>query len=180
MITKVSSILLVPVDNISSLFQAVSLSDQLYFSNSEVEEDSLYCSDPSLSVAQDNLILRALRLMRRNTGLNRYFKVHLEKNVPTQAGLGGGSANAATAMYAFNQLCGHPGRYVTISTYFCAYSEPIATEAELSKWSAELGADVPFFFSSGTAYCTGIGEVVRDLPSLPNSGEISVHLFKPQ
>ena len=47
--------------------------------------------------------------MRNRTNVKQYFKVHLEKIVPIQAGLGGGSGNAATAMYAFNKLCGYPG-----------------------------------------------------------------------
>ena len=50
-----------------------------------------------------------MNLMRSKTGRNQYFKIHLEKEVPMQAGLGGGSGNAATAMFAFNALCGFPG-----------------------------------------------------------------------
>jgi 4-diphosphocytidyl-2-C-methyl-D-erythritol kinase len=66
----------------------------------------------------------------------------LDKRVPTGAGLGGGSSNAATALWAANQFNGCP-----------------ATEKELQEWSSEIGSDVPFFFSQGAAYCTGRGEV---------------------
>jgi len=62
--------------------------------------------------------------------------------VPTGAGLGGGSSNAATALWAANQFSG------------C-----LATEKELQEWSSEIGSDIPFFFSHGAAYCTGRGEV---------------------
>ena len=62
--------------------------------------------------------------------------------MPTGAGLGGGSSNAATALWAANQFNG------------C-----LATEKELQEWSGEIGSDVPFFFSQGAAYCTGRGEV---------------------
>lgn len=62
--------------------------------------------------------------------------------MPSGAGLGGGSSNAATALWAANQFSG------------C-----LATEEELQEWSSEIGSDVPFFFSQGAAYCTGRGEV---------------------
>jgi 4-diphosphocytidyl-2-C-methyl-D-erythritol kinase len=70
------------------------------------------------------------------------WKIHLDKNVPTGAGLGGGSSNAATALWAANQFSG------------C-----LATEKELQEWSSEIGSDIPFIFSHGAAYCTGRGEV---------------------
>lgn len=62
--------------------------------------------------------------------------------MPTGAGLGGGSSNAATALWAANQFNGGA-----------------ATEKELQEWSSEIGSDIPFFFSHGAAYCTGRGEV---------------------
>lgn len=70
------------------------------------------------------------------------IQIHLDKKVPTGAGLGGGSSNAATALWAANQFNGG-----------------IATEQELQEWSAEIGSDIPFFFSHGAAYCTSRGEV---------------------
>lgn len=62
--------------------------------------------------------------------------------MPTGAGLGGGSSNAATALWAANQLNGG-----------------LVSEKELQDWSSEIGSDIPFFFSHGAAYCTGRGEV---------------------
>lgn len=62
--------------------------------------------------------------------------------MPTGAGLGGGSSNAATALWAANQFAGG-----------------IASEKDLQEWSSEIGSDIPFFFSHGAAYCTGRGEV---------------------
>lgn len=70
------------------------------------------------------------------------IQVHLDKQVPTGAGLGGGSGNAATALWAANQMNGN-----------------IVSEKELQEWSGEIGADCPFFFSQGAAYCTKKGEV---------------------
>jgi 4-diphosphocytidyl-2C-methyl-D-erythritol kinase len=71
-----------------------------------------------------------------------FSQIHLDKKVPTGAGLGGGSGNAATALWAANELTGRP-----------------ASNAQLMEWGAEIGSDVPVFFSRGAAYCTGRGEV---------------------
>lgn len=71
-----------------------------------------------------------------------YEQIHLDKKVPTGAGLGGGSSNAATALWAANQFSG------------C-----LATEKDLQEWSGEIGSDIPFFFSEGAAFCSGRGEV---------------------
>ncbi|CAI0548627.1 unnamed protein product [Linum tenue] len=106
-------------------------------------------------------IIKALNLFRKKTGTNKYFWIHLDKKVPTGAGLGGGSSNAATALWAANQFSGG-----------------LATEEELQEWSGEIGSDIPFFFSHGAAYCTGRGEVVEDMAS-PIALDIPMVLVKP-
>ena len=104
-------------DDLASLFQAVSFADDMYFSKlpQESSQDELLCSDNTLAVDRSNLVIKALDLMRAKTGINQYFSVYLDKFLPMQAGLGGGSGNAATAMYAFNRLCGYPGNVELIS-----------------------------------------------------------------
>ncbi|KAI3775980.1 hypothetical protein L1987_45740 [Smallanthus sonchifolius] len=99
---------------------------------------------PGIPLDERNLIIKALNLYRKKTGSDKFFWVHVDKRVPTGAGLGGGSSNAATALWAANQFSG------------C-----LATEKELQEWSGEIGSDVPFFFSNGAAYCTGRGEHFR-------------------
>lgn len=114
--------------------------DRLFFSFADT--DSITCTDPSIPCDETNLVSKALTLFR-----NRFptppIKIHIEKNIPIQAGLGGGSSNAATTLKALNQLLGNP-----------------ATTAELIEIGAPIGSDVAFFFSSGTAYCTGRGEIL--------------------
>jgi 4-diphosphocytidyl-2C-methyl-D-erythritol kinase len=104
---------------LASLFQAVSLSDQLYVSKlgSDATKDILTCSDTTLSIDSSNLVLKAFNLMRKYTRINQYFRAHLLKVVPLQAGLGGGSGNAATAMHAFNALCNYPGKLFISSVF---------------------------------------------------------------
>jgi 4-diphosphocytidyl-2-C-methyl-D-erythritol kinase len=133
---------------LASLFQTINLHDNIHFALSE--RDSLTCTDPEIPLNTSNLILKAVNLFRLKTNLKFCVSINLEKKIPMQAGLGGGSSNAATTLFALNKL----------------NFEPL-TIKELSILGAELGSDVPFFFSHGTAYCTGRGEIVEDLRDLP-------------
>lgn len=142
---------------LASLFQAIDLADVL--SIKESHQDSLTCSDPSLSVDNSNLVSKARALFRLKTGIDCCFSIHLEKKIPIQAGLGGGSSNAATTLWGLNELCGKP-----------------ASEEQLCQWGSEIGSDVSFFLSSGTAYCTGRGEVIRSLQPLPRR---NIWIIKP-
>ncbi|XP_062082390.1 4-diphosphocytidyl-2-C-methyl-D-erythritol kinase, chloroplastic/chromoplastic isoform X2 [Humulus lupulus] len=148
--------------DLASLFHVISLGDVLKFSLSpSTKKDSLSTNASGVPLDDRNLIIKALNLYRKKTGTNKYFWIHLDKKVPTGAGLGGGSSNAATALWAANQFNG------------C-----LVTEKELQKWSSEIGSDIPFFFSQGAAYCTGRGEVVQDiLPPVPLN--IPMVLIKP-
>ena len=78
------------------------------------------------------------------------IKIHLEKKIPKEAGLGGGSSNIATTLWALNQFL----------------KEPRSIET-LKHWAGLISSDAPFFFSSGTAYATGRGEKIQDIqPSM--------------
>ncbi|MFZ0564573.1 MAG: 4-(cytidine 5'-diphospho)-2-C-methyl-D-erythritol kinase [Chlamydiales bacterium] len=145
--------------NIASLFQTIDLGDILHFTLSE--EDRLTCQDSTIKCDETNLISRAVELFRQKTALKFKVQIHLEKSIPLQAGLGGGSSNAATTLWALNVLNGR-----------------IASPEDLKEWSSEIGSDIPFFFSQGTAYCTGRGERIQNLPSLPFSKTYS--LVKPE
>lgn len=143
---------------LSSLFQAISLGDHVIIECHE--EDVLTCSNSEVPNDRSNLAWKAVELFRNKTGIRQSFKIHLIKQIPIQAGLGGGSSNAATVLWACNQLT--------------KLNVPLTT---LQGWGAELGADVPFFLSEGTAYCTGKGEKILPLPPLPAR---SLWIVKPQ
>ncbi|KAJ4840615.1 hypothetical protein Tsubulata_020917 [Turnera subulata] len=148
--------------DLASLFHVISLGDVIKFSLSPSKTtDRLSTNAPGVPLSDDNLIIKALNLYRKKTGTDNFFWIHLDKKVPTGAGLGGGSSNAATALWAANQFSGCP-----------------ATEKQLQEWSAEIGSDIPFFFSHGAAYCTGRGEIVQDIPS-PVPSDIPMVLIKP-
>jgi len=135
---------------LASLFQTLDFGDTLHLTPHDKPMDLLECSTKGVPTDGSNLVLRALKLMREKTGSRRHFHVILEKNVPAQAGLGGGSGNAATAMWAANSLLEDP-----------------APLHQLVEWSAEIGSDVSFFLSRGTAYCTGRGEILAEGSALP-------------
>eukprot|EP00667_Euglena_gracilis_P010210 EG_transcript_10380 len=147
--------------DLASLFQAISLGDRLSLRllPEDAPDDVFECNMAGVPVDRTNLVLRAVDLLRQRTGVARRLHIRLAKTVPAQAGLGGGSGNAATALWAANQLFGQP-----------------ATMEQLVEWSAELGSDITFFLSGGTAYCTGRGEVLTPLPPLPPQ---RLYIFKP-
>lgn len=133
--------------DLASLFHVVDLGDDMSFAKSSSEtKDTLICNDPTIPTDESNLVIKALNLFRAKTGIEQYFWIELDKKVPHGAGLGGGSGNAATTLFAANELCGRP-----------------ATEADLLEWSGEIGSDISVFFSNGAAYCTGRGEIVENV-----------------
>ncbi|MEI8365314.1 MAG: 4-(cytidine 5'-diphospho)-2-C-methyl-D-erythritol kinase [Parachlamydiaceae bacterium] len=136
--------------DLASLMQTIDLHDTIHFHLAS--EDSLVCTDAKLPTDHSNLIIKALDLFRHKTGINQPVAIYLEKKIPMEAGLGGGSSNAATTLWAMNELCGRP-----------------VMEAQLAQWGGEIGSDVAFFLSEGTAYCTGRGEILRTLPRLDPS-----------
>ncbi|MCX6988208.1 MAG: 4-(cytidine 5'-diphospho)-2-C-methyl-D-erythritol kinase [Chlamydiae bacterium] len=140
---------------IASLYQAISLFDTICIRKSAIH--SITSTDPSLNHDPSNLVCKAADLFFQKTGFFSPVHIHLIKRIPMQAGLGGGSGNAATVLWGLNALFGSK-----------------VDEKDLSSWSSALGCDVPFFFSPGTAYCTGKGEVFikEALPSI--EGEVTI------
>lgn len=141
---------------IASLLHTVSFGDYLTFIPSQTDQFTIQGNE-QVPKDSSNLVIKALELFRKKIDWKQPFHIHLQKNIPIGSGLGGGSSNAATTLWALN-----------------AISEFHIPKHELQKWSAELGSDVPFFFSNGCAVCTGRGEIVRDYPSIE---EKNIYLF---
>lgn len=108
------------------------------------------CSDAALPSGEDNLVMRAARALQRAFSCNRGARVQLTKRVPSQAGLGGGSSDAAATLVALARLWHLPSSFEDLC--------PVA---------ASLGADVPFFLLGGTALGVSRGEEVYPLPDGP-------------
>ena len=126
-----------------SVMQGVSLSDTLTFSRIAGEGIVLH-TDGDLPTGADNLICRAARAYFERTGKPFGLSVDLQKRIPMQAGLGGGSADAAATLKALNEMDGN--RF---------------SVQELCEIGAAVGADVPFCIMGGTQLCRGIGEVME-------------------
>lgn len=95
-----------------------------------------------------NLILQAAQLLRATTGCPQGVRISLEKQIPLQAGLGGGSSDAAATLVALNQ-----------------FWDLGLTSSELHPLAAQLGSDVNFFLDSvPMAVCRGRGEVIEPHP----------------
>lgn len=134
---------------ITSVMQRISLWDTV-----TVERgtgcDSLLCSVPVTEDVSDNLCMKALRVFFTETAMESGgVSITLEKHIPTQAGLGGGSSDAAAVLLALRTL----------------YA-PRMTDMRLERLAEKLGSDVPFFIRGGTQLATGRGEVVSPLPQL--------------
>lgn len=99
----------------------------------------------------DNTAYRAATLFADAVGVLPHFRITLRKHIPLQAGLAGGSADAAGTLVALNKLCGTP-----------------LTMDEQCTLGAKVGADVPFCLRGGTMLATGIGTALAPLPLLPD------------
>ncbi|MCB1135003.1 MAG: 4-(cytidine 5'-diphospho)-2-C-methyl-D-erythritol kinase, partial [Chlamydiia bacterium] len=157
--------------DLASVLQTIDLMDGITLRIDHPDfYDSFSCSDVSLPMDGANLVQRALELFRARSQRAFSAQIHLEKRIPVQAGLGGGSGNAATVLWGLNRLHG----------------DPIPWRLPL-EWAAELGSDVPFFLSHGTALAEGRGECLRDLPEIapgrpvtivkPEQGLCTAHVY---
>jgi 4-diphosphocytidyl-2-C-methyl-D-erythritol kinase len=135
---------------IETIFQTVSLCDTLTFSSVEDERLELTCNDSNIPVDENNLIIRAANALREKYNIKRGARIHLEKKIPSPGGLGGGSSDAAISLLALASLWNIK-----------------ASKDELENIGTTLGADVPFFFTGGTALGTSLGNEINPLKDLP-------------
>lgn len=138
---------------LQSLVHTLDWWDELRFKTRDVGEISLSCSRRELA-NQSNLCVRAARLFQDTLRARGEIKlcgadISLTKNIPSGAGLGGGSGNAAATLLAMNELHAR-----------------VLAPPELEKLALQLGADVPLFLRGGCILMEGIGEKLRDLPPL--------------
>ena len=124
---------------LQTIFQLIDLYDWMSFEITQ--DDSIKIEGLAAVQLEQNLIYRAAQVLlphaKQPCGLN----IHIEKNIPMGAGLGGGSSNAATTLIVLNQL------------WQCDL-----TEQQLAAYALQLGADVPIFVFGRNAWAEGIGE----------------------
>lgn len=125
--------------DIDSVMHSISLHDKITLEKSG--EISLSVTKGSAPSGQENLMWKAAELFFAETGISGGVRMELEKHIPAQAGLGGGSSDAAAVLRGLNRL---------MKTGLSA--------EELSDMGKRIGADVPFCITGGCCRCRGIGE----------------------
>ena len=134
---------------LETVIHPIGLFDHLTFARATQGID-LTCSDPRLPTDSQNLVSRAAAVFLKAAKIKAGVRIHLKKDIPLAAGLGGGSANAATTLLALNELFGNP----------------LAVD-QLQTLAAALGSDVPFFLQPKPALATGRGEKIHPLGFFP-------------
>lgn len=132
-----------------SIFQTVDCCDSITLTE-RAETVTLDTPGCTPCPPENNTAYRAAQLFFAHTGMKAGVSITLHKHIPQQAGMGGGSADAAAVLAGLNRL----------------YEAGLSRE-ELADLGVRIGADVPFFVTGGTALVTGIGEKIDPLPSLP-------------
>ena len=143
---------------LQTVFQMLDLCDWLTFY--PVDDGSVSLVNPIPGVAeQDDLTVRAAKLLKVHTGCQQGVRIAIEKNLPMGGGLGGGSSDAATTLVVLNRLWGLG-----------------LAKQELMHLGLQLGADVPVFVFGCSAWGEGVGEELRSI-TLP---EQWVVIIKPE
>ena len=135
---------------VKMVMQTVDLYDVLLVSKKEEDTITISTQREEIPVNEDNLIYKAIKLMKDQYGFEGGVHVELVKNIPIAAGMAGGSTDAAAAMRAVNELF--------------ELNRPVE---ELEKHAVKIGADVPYCIQGGTVLSEGIGEVLTKLPNAP-------------
>ena len=135
---------------VKMVMQTVDLYDVLLVSKKEEDTITISTQREEIPVNEENLIYKAIKLMKDQYGFEGGVHVELVKNIPIAAGMAGGSTDAAAAMRAVNELF--------------ELNRPVE---ELEKHAVKIGADVPYCIQGGTVLSEGIGEVLTKLPNAP-------------
>lgn len=130
---------------LQTVFQLLDHGDSLDFRHRDDGQLQFNCSVPALA-GDDNLVLRAARLLQPQAHTSAGCDITLHKRLPTGGGLGGGSSDAATTLLALNQL------------WHCALDDHT-----LATLGLHLGADVPVFLAGHTAWAEGLGEQLQPM-----------------
>ncbi len=131
--------------NVRMIMQQISLYDKIHISVNEGNSIRVFCEGIESS---HNIVTKAVQKLLGATREKMAVCIHIEKNIPVAAGLGGGSSDAASVLKGLNELLGFN----------------LGDDA-LEQIGLVLGADVPFFIRGGTALAEGIGEKLHSLPT---------------
>jgi 4-diphosphocytidyl-2-C-methyl-D-erythritol kinase len=152
---------------LQSVFMLIDWCDTLHFDKRP--GGAISREDLTVPLPAEDLITRAAKLLQQHTGCNQGVHIAVDKQIPAQAGMGGGSSDAASCLLALNQL----------------WNLKLSLET-LEKLGLQLGADVPFFLRGRNAWVEGVGEKITPiaLPPAnfwvikPSAGVETAQIFK--
>ena len=143
---------------IQSVMQKIELSDNITIEPVIEDKIAVECTNKELE-NESNLAYKAALLLKKKFKVRHGIKIFIEKNIPLEAGLGGGSSDAATTLMNLNKLWGLKLK-----------------EKQLIELAAQLGADVPFFIGENAALVEGIGDKIK---RIKKSFSINIVLINP-
>ena len=144
--------------NLQSVMQRIELGDNMTFE--PISEDKIIVESTNMEISnEENLAYKAALLLKKKYKVKHGVRIHIEKNVPLEAGLGGGSSNAATALLNLNKL----------------WSLKLK-EKSLIELASHIGSDVPFFTGENAALVEGIGDKIK---WIKKSFSINIVLINP-
>lgn len=137
--------------DIISVMQTVDWCDKIYLRRNDEKKIHLTCSEPQLPTDEKNTAYKAAKLFLERIQSRDGWDIIIEKHIPHEAGMAGGSADAAATLKGLNRI----------------YKEPLS-ERELLELGKQIGADVPFCIVGGTKLTMGIGEQMDPFPPMPD------------
>ena len=148
--------------DLKMIMQTIDIYDTLTFETGRSERlfVTFTCSDVALSDPENNLVVKAIKLLADEFDIKDHIIVHLDKRIPIAAGMAGGSSDAAAAFIAMNEI----------------YGLGLSKE-ELMKRAVKLGADIPYCIIKGTALCEGIGDIITPIEPFPQ--DVQILIVKP-
>lgn len=138
--------------DIKSIMQTISIRDDVEIDVGTGKPWTLECTQPGIPTDEHNLAWKAAKVYCKEMKKDPDgLAIRITKRIPSGAGMGGGSADAAAVLRALNKY----------------YDNPLSILA-LAELGAQVGSDVPFCVLCGTAMCEGRGERLRKLPDMPD------------
>ncbi len=135
---------------LETVMHTVSLCDTVTLTKTCRSGIEISCSDPLIPCNEKNIAYKCAAAFFNKTGISsRGVSIDIIKRIPSQAGMGGGSADGAAVLTGLDRLF-----------------ETRLSEGELISIGARIGADIPFCIKGGCGYCTGIGEIIEPLPAI--------------
>ncbi|CEI74236.1 MULTISPECIES: 4-(cytidine 5'-diphospho)-2-C-methyl-D-erythritol kinase [Romboutsia] len=145
---------------VEMIMQTIDLYDVIKIKQLDTNDVVIKSNSSHIPLDNDNIVYKAIELLRQRFNINKGIEVFIEKNIPVAAGMAGGSSNAAAVLVGLNKLW-----------------KLNLTEQELQELGLKLGADVPYCISGKTALAEGIGEKLSYIKGLPKN--ISILICKP-